>query len=224
MKFLVNPGKTRANKGGQMAKRKTPPRYKSGPKKGQFMPKSARRKRANPVRKTRKRRSSTRRASSATTTTRRRRRRTARRNPPRRDIVGMVVDGAMGAGGVLVGKASARAIPALVGLPQAGNVGLAIQAATAVAVGWLADSFVGRDVGQYVLAGGISAPLESLVVRLNIPFLSSALAQAPGTVGAYVMPRRALRNPAPRALPRPGRVASYVQPASGWDAGSFARA
>ena len=51
MRFLVNPGQTRDNMGGGiMARRKTPPRYKSGPKKGQFMPKGARRKaRRNPV-------------------------------------------------------------------------------------------------------------------------------------------------------------------------------
>lgn len=177
-----------------MAKRKTPPRYKSGPKKGQFMPKSVRRRKArrNPV------------TASASTRTRRRspakrkaptRRRSYRRNPPRRgDILDTFINGAMGAGGVLVGKAAVRSLPQLLSLPQAGNTGLAVQAATAVAAGWVADRFIGPDVASYILAGGLSAPMESLIIRLNVPWLSTALASS-GAVAGYVQPRGIVAAP-----------------------------
>ena len=190
MRFLVNPGTSRDNKGGGMA-RKTPPRYKSGPKKGQFMPKGARKRRRtrkNPI----VARASSRTAPKRTATGQRRatsyaapaRRYTARRNPPRRDMLDTLTNGALGAGAVLVGKAAVRSLPQLLSLPQAGNVGLAVQAATAVAVGWIADRFIGRDVGEMMLAGGLSAPMESLAIRLNIPWVSTALASA-GTVSGY---------------------------------------
>lgn len=212
MRFLVNPGQTRDNMGGGiMARRKTPPRYKSGPKKGQFMPKGARRKaRRNPV-------AVRARASSGSSTTkraaapRRVRAYAARRNPPKSDLLDSLTAGVMGAGGVLVGKAAARSLPQLLTLPQAGNVGLAVQAATAVVVGWLADRFVGRDVGSMVLAGGLSAPMESLVIRLNIPWLSPALSSA-GTVSGYAN-RPGNRVVVWRGAPSSG-VKGYVTPGS----------
>jgi len=183
MRFLVNPGADRANKGGGTMARKTPPRYTSGPKKGQFKPRGARkRSRRNPIMAKAKASTAPRRTS---TGARKVRAYVAKRNPPRRgDILDTMTQGAMAAGGVLVGKAAARSLPQLLSLPQAGNVGLAVQAATAVVVGYLADRFIGPDVGQSILAGGLSAPMESLVIRLNIPWLSPALASA-GTVSGY---------------------------------------
>lgn len=181
VKFLVNPGrKTRAQQGGRtMAKRKMPPRYKSGPKKGQFKPKGARR---NPSRKRRTTTAKRRRTTTARKATSRSR--TYRRNPRKPDLIQTFTDGVMGAGGVLVGKAATRSLPQLLGLPQGGNTGLAIQAATAVLVGFVADRFIGPDVASYMLAGGLSAPMENLVVRMQVPWLSTALST--GAVAGYV--------------------------------------
>lgn len=153
-------------------------------------------------------------------------RRSYRRNPPKGgDIVATLTQGALDAGGILVGKAATRSIPQLLTLPQTGNTGLAVQAATAVAVGWAADRFVGPDVGRMILAGGLSAPMESLVVRFNVPWLSTALTGSGGTVGRYVTPRGgngvrgyvpgAHRNGmngyvAPGATRSGGRVAAYM--------------
>jgi len=111
-------------------------------------------------------------------------RRSYRRNPPGGDIVGKATQGAMDAGAVLVGKAATRSLPQLLSLPQTGNTGLALQA---VAAGWAADRFVGPDVGRMILAGGLSAPMESLIIRFNVPWLSTALSGG-GAVGRYVQP------------------------------------
>ena len=140
-------------------------------------------------------------------------RRSYQRNPARRggaDILDTFARGAMGAGGVLVGKAAVRSLPQLLSLPQAGNTGLAVQAATAVAVGWIADRFIGPDVAEMMLAGGLSAPMESLIIRMQVPWLSTALAST-GTVAGYV-PGRSSGNATRVGLNYGGRVAGYVAP------------
>jgi len=148
-------------------------------KDGRATSKRRRRAKRNPVAARSRTRTTTRRKAPA-------KRRTYRRNPVRRgDLVDTFINGAMGAGGVLVGKAAVRSLPQLLSLPQAGNVGLAVQAATAVAAGYVADRFVGSDVAQYILAGGLSAPMESLIIRLNVPWLATALASS-GAVAGYV--------------------------------------
>lgn len=146
-------------------------------------------------------------------------RRSYRRNPPGGDLVGKATQGAMDAGAVLVGKAATRSIPQLLSLPQTGNTGLAVQAATAVAAGWAADRFVGPDVGRFVLAGGLTAPMESLIIRFNVPWLSTALAGG-GSVGRYVSPG-SVRGYVPGAH-RNGMngVAGYVSPGSRSGAGA----
>ena len=179
-----------------MAKRKTPPRYKSGPKKGQFMSKRARAARKGGRTTARKR----------TTTTRKRRRTTkrnpgrtvmprARANPPRArkrggfDFVGSFVDGATEATQVLVGKALARSVPDLVGLPKQGNIGLAIQTGVALLTGYAAEMFVSAGAARALMAGGLTAPLETLIVAYNVPWLSGALHPVSGqnALGSYVM-------------------------------------
>jgi len=129
-----------------------------------------------------------------------------RRNPDGlgTDLVGMLVDGALGAVEVIGGKVAVRALPGVVGLPTAGNTGLAIQAALAVALGWVTDMFAGPDVARMVLAGGLAAPMESMIAGANLPVISTAVS---GTMGSYV--RRPLTG-ARRALPafarKPGRA------------------
>lgn len=198
-RFLVNPDRRRAKpRRKAMAKRRTPPRYKSGPKKGQFMPRSARRRaRRNPGRTVAPpvAASNPRRRRRRRSTSRPRARRRARRNPPRRglpaprQIVRTLTDGMIGAGQVLVGKAFVRSVPDLAGLPKEGNVGLAVQAAVALVGGILADMFLSKDASRAILYGGLSAPAETVIVAYKVPWLSQALSPVSATAGlsAYVM-------------------------------------
>ena len=106
--------------------------------------------------------------------------------------MGQITDGVIDAAEVVAGKAVARAVPTLVGLPQGGAMGLAVQVGAALLAG-----FIGRQIsanaGKMMLAGGLAAPVESFVKGANIPLISAALADdefyAPGAlaVGAYPM-------------------------------------
>lgn len=193
-----------------MAKRKTPERYKTGPKKGQFKPKSARssssRKRKAPAKRRTARRNPGRTVA--------RKRSAPRRNPPKilgGNIVGNLMDAGIEAGQILVGKAAARSIPDLAGLPKQGNVGLAIQTAVALATGWAASMFMSPNAARAITAGGLTAPLETLVVAYRIPWLSEALAPvtANAELGAYVQGRaRALP---PRSNGNGNGVGAYVR-------------
>lgn len=199
MRFLINPGLGRGTpqrRVKSMAKRRTQPRHKSGPKKGQFKPR-ARRKRArknpgrtvakrNPPKRKRTRRRRTTAARKTTT----RRRRSARRNPPKmfRGLVGTFTDGIVEAGQILVGKAAVRSIPDLANLPKQGNVGLAVQAGTALVIGYVADMFLSANAARAMTAGALTAPLETLIVSYRVPWLSTALApvSAASSLQAYV--------------------------------------
>lgn len=161
------------------------PVYKSGPKKGKFMSdeainrsKAAKKRKKNPATKAV--------AKKAPAT-----RKAAPRSNPRRmkmpDVMQMLMDGTMMAGQVLVGKAAARSAPDLMGFPKEGNVGLAIQVAIAVAVGFVADMFVNPRTGAVILAGGLTAPLETFLVAQKVPWLGEALSPVTtqNAVGAY---------------------------------------
>lgn len=196
--FLVNPPKKGARK---MAKR-MPPRHRSGPKKGQFR-KRAVASRAAP----RKRRRAT--SSRAVVTRSRSRararprprarsRKTYRRNPPRkmsiRGVLKSVQEGAMDAALILTGKAATRSIPLMANLPKEGNIGLAVQGLTALVVSLAAQRVLKPAQARMVLAGGLTAPLETLIVSYNVPFLAPALrpvegdAQLSAYLGGYVAP------------------------------------
>lgn len=226
MIFLVNPSPGRGN---TMARR-TPPRYKSGPKKGQFMPKSARgrksskRRRSNPPAATAAPRRRRRRRTASSSSSSSPRRRGRRRNPPSmRGIVGQLVQGGKDASGVLLGKASARAVPQLFNLPQSGVIGLAVQLGVALATGLAAHKFVGRDYGRFVMAGGISAPLETFIVSKNIPYLAPALSPqtAAIAVGAYSNYRGNYAIPMASYARNPG-LQSYAKAAAVSDGADYA--
>lgn len=214
MKFLVNPpAKRRATKGGKgMAKRAARPRYKSGPKKGQFMSnraiaakKAARsRKRTTTTRKraTRKRNPGRSVAPRKSPT----KRKAARRNPPRKrrvDIVGSLIEGGTEAAQILIGKAAVRSIPDLIGAPKQGNVGLAVQAGAALVTGYVAGMFLSENAARAMMAGGLTAPLETLIVSYRVPWLSNALSPmtAQAEVGAYARGRLGA-YPRPQARPQ----------------------
>lgn len=142
----------------------------------------------------RKRRRSSKRRSSP-----RRRRRSTRSNPtiraPRlstRGLMRQTVQGVQDAAWIVGGKAVSRAVPTMFNLPKEGVVGLGVQLGTAIAAGWLAHSFAGANAGRLVLAGGLTAPLETAIVAWRIPFLAPALSPmtAAVQVGAYRQPRQ----------------------------------
>jgi len=173
---------------------------------GRFVRKSrSRSKASNP----RKRRRAT--SSRARTTTRRRTYR-RRRNPPKVKILGQLMDGVKDAGGIIIGKAAARAIPTMTNLPKQGALGLAVQAGVALAAGIAAHRFVGRDFGRMVLAGGLTAPLETAIVANNVPLLGPALSPATGAtqVGLYSLPSRGMGVYSLPAMSGPRRVAGYA--------------
>lgn len=209
--FLVNPPK----RGKKMAGRRLPPRHRSGPNKGKFKKRARnphRRRRAAPravVARTRSRGRARPRASRAMA---RPRARPRRRNPcgngyqmnaPKmtvKNITKTLMDGAMDSVLVITGKAATRAIPLLANLPKQGNIGLAIQGLTAVVVSMLAQNFLRPAQARMILAGGLTAPLETLIVSFNVPFLAPALqpvesdAQLSAYLGGYVTPAPAPTN------------------------------
>lgn len=147
-----------------------------------------------------------------TTTTRaaapRRRRTTYRRNPPRKgDIMGRVTTGLLDGLQVMLGKAGARAVPTLLKLPTTGTMGIGVQLASAVAVGMVAEQFVSRDAARMIVAGGVSAPLEALVISYNVPFLAPALTT--GALSGY--PQGGPLVGYPRQHAAPARLAGYPQ-------------
>jgi hypothetical protein len=116
-----------------------------------------------------------------------------------KNLMGGVID----AGEVLVGKVVVRTVPGLIGFGSSDTIGLAIQALTAIVAGGVAHTFVNHNAGKMVLAGGLAAPLETLIKSLNIPLISSALGedtvevvqdgmggyvQIPQGMGSYVQP------------------------------------
>lgn len=109
-----------------------------------------------------------------------------------RAVTKQLTEGAQDAALVLVGKAATRTIPLMANLPKEGNLGLAIQALTAVVTGMIASRVLSPSRARMVLAGGLTAPMETLVVSYNVPFLAPALqpvesdAQLSAYLGGYV--------------------------------------
>lgn len=98
-------------------------------------------------------------------------------------------DGIVEAGQILVGKAAVRTIPDLIpNVPKEGNMGIALQAGTALVIGWVADMFLSKNAARAMTAGALTAPLETLIVAYQIPWISSALApvSAQSNLQAYV--------------------------------------
>ncbi len=118
-------------------------------------------------------------------------------NAPRMTVANItrtLMDGAMDSALVLTGKAATRMIPHMANLPKDGNIGLAVQGLTAVVVSMLAQNFLRPAQARMILAGGLTAPLETLIVSFNVPFLAPALqpvesdAQLSSYLQGYVSP------------------------------------
>lgn len=179
--FLVNPPSRRTT----MAGKRLPPRIKTGPRKGQFRKRAKRKstgkRRRNPHTTTARRRPN---KMGAGYTANRGRNNWGRASPnPRRKRMSVrgigrdLMQGGVDAALILTGKAAARTIPAMFpNMPKEGNTGLAVQALVAVAIGLAADMVLRPAQSKMILAGGLTAPVETLVVSLNVPFLADALA------------------------------------------------
>lgn len=105
------------------------------------------------------------------------------------NVVDTLMDGFVEAGQVLVGKAAVRSIPDLVGAPKQGNMGLAVQVGTALVIGFASEMFFSKRTSQAMVAGALTAPLETLIVAQDIPWLGRALSPVTAVNGmnAYVM-------------------------------------
>lgn len=105
-----------------------------------------------------------------------------------------------------------KALPADKQLDVSGAMGVGLQIASGVAAAFVAEK-VRRGTGRLVLAGAMTAPLESLLAKAQIPIVSEALGAYPiefqlgtfqpgigtvGTVGSY-----------PRALPSASGMGAY---------------
>lgn len=99
------------------------------------------------------------------------------------DIVGRVTEGLKDGAATVVGQAAARTVPTLLRLPRTGILGISLEVLSAVAVGILAERVVSRDTARSITAGGVSAPLATLAVAYNVPFLSRALSPASAAAG-----------------------------------------
>lgn len=108
------------------------------------------------------------------------------------NVVPMVQSGVVNAAGVLAGRIVVRQVVRRVpGLPTAmtieGTAGnAAVQAAIAVAGGMLADRFVGPKHAEMFVAGGLSSAAESVLRRLNVPFVSNSLGEVPGYTTLFI--------------------------------------
>lgn len=114
-----------------------------------------------------------------------------RRNPGGAvgSLMGLGKQGLKDAAGVIVGKTATRIVSGLIPFGAAtGIVGTLKQVLVAVGVGYGANRVMGREFARMVVAGGIAAPLETLLKGLNIPVLSPALSagdEAYAAMGAY---------------------------------------
>lgn len=120
-------------------------------------------------------------------------------------IIGGLIDGAVEATQVLIGKAATRSVVDLTGLPKQGNAGLATQVGVALAIGYVADMFMSKSASRALLAGGLTAPIETLIVAYNVPWLSTALSPTTqnAELGAYVM--------GASVPPNPNSLSAYVR-------------
>ena len=99
-----------------------------------------------------------------------------RRNPriPRtaRGFGNQLFNGVIDAGEVVVGKATAKMIPQMMGIPSSGPMGLLTQALVAIGVGFLGTQMISANAGKMMLAGALASPVEDMIKQMNIPFLS----------------------------------------------------
>lgn len=183
MKFLTNTPKKKARrkarfKKGSAAAKRYMASIRPHPKGGVTVAK--RRRKATTRKRTTKRR--VKRNPPMVNVRHRRKARRYRRNPGMKLGFGYfsvrtLMNGAIDGAEVVVGKSLVRTLPGMVGLPTTDQTGLLIQALSAILVGWAGHTFISPNAGKMFLAGGLGAPMETLIKQLNIPFISAGLGE-----------------------------------------------
>jgi hypothetical protein len=91
-------------------------------------------------------------------------------------MVPMLIQGVKDAAVITAGKATANVIGRLIPVPGTGMLPrVGAQAAAALAVGFAANKFLGRDMARFAVAGALQAPIEGFAKAANIPYISAAL-------------------------------------------------
>jgi len=125
-----------------------------------------------------------------------------RRNPPRGIMRGfggfpnLIFNGLIDGTEVLAGRYGAKTVPHMIGY-NTGIIGILVELASAVGVGWVGDRFISKNAGKMFLAGGFSAVAESLIVTFNVPILSQLTMPVPVAAGAIAAPAPTAALPAP---------------------------
>lgn len=103
-------------------------------------------------------------------------------------VVGMVMQGAKDAGAIVGGKVAANVVARAIPLADAGAMGVVKRVGAAVLVGYAANKFLSRETARLMLAGGLTAVIESAaraVLPANIVAIGLAGEDA-DALGAYL--------------------------------------
>lgn len=120
-------------------------------------------------------------------------------------LPGRIFSGAIDAVELLGGKAVARAVPSLVGMERESTTGLIVQTIAAGAAG-IGASYINPNLGKMVLAGGFSSPLESLLKKVGIPYLTAT------PTGSTFVPLFGEEEEIVQIQDWPRELAGYVEP------------
>ena len=168
--FLVNPpAGAKSTRGSTMAKRKM------SAKQRQYFGK----RKSNPKRRT----------VTVTRTARRRnppnpprRARRRRRNPAGfsvQGIIGRMQRGGADALSIVAGRVAVRYISSKFSYADGSMMDTLVEAGSALAAAMVAERVLGQDRARFVLAGGLSSSLETLLAQANIPHISPLLGAVP---------------------------------------------
>ncbi len=101
-----------------------------------------------------------------------------------RDIPRNTVQAALGAGGAIIGKVSARGLRGKITKQAPGTVvASAWEVLIAVLGGTVLSATINQRLGEWFMVGGIMAPAETAIQSAKIPFVSTALADDGYLVG-----------------------------------------
>lgn len=196
---------TRKRRSTASRRRKNPARRKPSRRRSTVARRRTRRRRRNPAKKRRKATNKTYRTRKYTKATQ-----TYSRNPPftLKNMGKILQRGVIDATGVTAGKVGARFVAGFI--PSFGEgimMNLAKQAVAALGVGFLAGQIVPRDYGRFIMAGALSAPVETgLAMVPVVGDLISGNAELGEAMG-YGLP---MGQPS-YGLPM-GHAGEYVQP------------
>lgn len=91
-----------------------------------------------------------------------------------RSLMGRVTEGVKGGAGVVLGKIVVRSVPGFLKMDRASLLGIGLQAATGVILTPFVDKML-KGMGKPFLYGAFAAPIESAIVKFNIPIAAPAL-------------------------------------------------